>query len=162
MAMNVKNGIVTEEMVEAALTQTIPNQELMRTVTMGPFKHHVDDGLDLRKTAYEFMYTAISAHMPISKVFVTRAVEGVYDPSDDIKQLCFLIIAKIPPKELVESISRLVAGLKAIIQEKLKENAVKGVIEKKKEMTNAVMSLVEALKKSNIPQIEKQVSAVAN
>jgi cullin-associated NEDD8-dissociated protein 1 len=41
--------------------ETHVNSDLVRTVQMGPWTHKVDDGLDTRKTAYETMYTLVSA-----------------------------------------------------------------------------------------------------
>jgi cullin-associated NEDD8-dissociated protein 1 len=34
--------------------ETAVNKDLIREVEMGPFKHIQDDGLDLRKSAYEW------------------------------------------------------------------------------------------------------------
>lgn len=42
--------------------ETVIKPELIRTVQMGPWTHKVDDGLDTRKTAFETMYTLVSAH----------------------------------------------------------------------------------------------------
>ena len=36
-------------------------KELIREVEMGPFKHTVDDGLDIRKAAFECMYTLLDS-----------------------------------------------------------------------------------------------------
>ena len=48
-------------------------KELIREVEMGPFKHTVDDGLDIRKAAFECMYTLLDScldrcvtHVPAS------------------------------------------------------------------------------------------------
>lgn len=39
--------------------ETVIKPELIRTVQMGPWTHKVDDGLEIRKTAYETLYTLV-------------------------------------------------------------------------------------------------------
>lgn len=39
----------------------IVQPELIREVDLGPFKHKVDDGLEIRKASYECMYTLLDS-----------------------------------------------------------------------------------------------------
>ncbi|CAF4330854.1 unnamed protein product, partial [Adineta steineri] len=48
-----------KELLPKLYNETRVRQDLIREVEMGPFKHTVDDGLDLRKAAYECMYTLL-------------------------------------------------------------------------------------------------------
>jgi len=41
--------------------QTKINENLIRTVELGPWAYRVDDGLETRKVAYETMYTIVRA-----------------------------------------------------------------------------------------------------
>ncbi|CAF5229508.1 unnamed protein product [Rotaria magnacalcarata] len=50
-----------KELLPKLYNETRVRPELIREVEMGPFKHTVDDGLDLRKAAYECMYTLLDS-----------------------------------------------------------------------------------------------------
>lgn len=61
----------------------IIQKELVREVEMGPFKHTVDDGLDLRKAAFECMYTLLDSCLDRLDVFeflnhVELGLKGIY------------------------------------------------------------------------------------
>lgn len=51
---------------------------------MGPFKHTVDDGLDLRKAAFECMYTLLDSCLDALDVlqFLDHVEEGLKDHYD--------------------------------------------------------------------------------
>lgn len=50
--MQVKELLPT--LLPSLYRETVVNLDLVHEVEMGPFKHIVDDGLDLRKSAYEW------------------------------------------------------------------------------------------------------------
>lgn len=51
---------------------------------MGPFKHTVDDGLDLRKAAFECMYTLLDGCLEALDIlqFLDHVEEGLKDHYD--------------------------------------------------------------------------------
>lgn len=63
---------------------------------MGPFKHSVDDGLDLRKAAFECMYTLLGTCLDRLDVFeFLRHVEDGLRDHYDIKMLTYLMCARL-------------------------------------------------------------------
>lgn len=76
--------------------QTEVNESLIRIVEMGPFKHKVDDGLDIRKTAYECMHTLMDTCLKEIDVheFLSRVLMGLTD-AEDVKKLCYLMLVKL-------------------------------------------------------------------
>ena len=67
--------------------------EKVREVEMGPFKHEVDDGLDLRKAAFECMYTLLDTCVDRLDIFefLSHVQDGLKDHYD-IKVLATLIL----------------------------------------------------------------------
>ena len=63
---------------------------------MGPFKHTVDDGLDLRKAAFECMYTLLDSCLDRLDVFeFLNHVESGLRDHYDIKMLTYLMTARL-------------------------------------------------------------------
>lgn len=63
---------------------------------MGPFKHTVDDGLDLRKAAFECMYTLLGSCLDRLDVFLfLQHVEGGLRDHYDIKMLTYLMVSRL-------------------------------------------------------------------
>lgn len=76
--------------------ETIVKKELIREVEMGPFKHTVDDGLDLRKAAFECMYTLLDSCLDRLDVFeFLQHVESGLKDHYDIKMLTYLMVARL-------------------------------------------------------------------
>jgi len=63
---------------------------------MGPFRHTVDDGLDIRKAAFECMYTLLDACLDRIDVFefLNHLELGLKDHYD-IKMLTYLMVARL-------------------------------------------------------------------
>ncbi len=78
---------------------------------MGPFQIVTDDGLDLRKNAYETMYQLLDSlwsRLSLDE-YLDRVIAGLSDPDDGIKTLCYLMIIKLV--ELREpAVDRVVGG----------------------------------------------------
>lgn len=76
--------------------ETKVKQELIREVEMGPFKHTVDDGLDIRKAAFECMYTLIEQGLDRVDInqFLEHVQAGLKDHYD-IKMLSYLMTARL-------------------------------------------------------------------
>ena len=57
---------------------------MIREVEMGPFKHTVDDGLDLRKAAFECMYTLLETCLDRLDIFefLNHVEDGLRDHYD--------------------------------------------------------------------------------
>lgn len=76
--------------------QTEVDESLIRMVEMGPFKHKVDDGLDIRKTAYECMHTLLDSCLDDIDLdaYLSRVVAGLGD-EEEVKKLCYVMLAKM-------------------------------------------------------------------
>ena len=80
---------------------------MIREVEMGPFKHTVDDGLDLRKAAFECMYTLLDSCLDRIDIFefLNHVEDGLKDHYD-IKMLTYLMLVRLStlcPNALLQS-----------------------------------------------------------
>ncbi|CAJ2507150.1 Uu.00g083360.m01.CDS01 [Anthostomella pinea] len=125
------------------MTESIIKPELIREVQMGPFKHTVDDGLEVRKSAYETLYALMeTAFSRISTLeFYDRIVAGLGD-DNDIRSLCNLMLSKlivIDPEETTRRLDTIAECYRRTLSTKLKENAVKQEVEKQEEANKGVL-----------------------
>ncbi|TPX40273.1 hypothetical protein SeLEV6574_g06705 [Synchytrium endobioticum] len=120
-------------------SETTVDETLIHTVEMGPFKHKVDDGLEIRKSAFECMYTLLDTCLSRIEIFgfIDRVMHGLDDPSQEIKALCHLMLQRLvflSPTALQQRLDDAVEPLKATMNSKPKPNAVKQEIEKLNEL----------------------------
>ncbi|XEV06153.1 hypothetical protein FSHL1_011440 [Fusarium sambucinum] len=125
------------------LQESVIKKELVREVMMGPFKHTVDDGLEVRKSAYETLYALMeTAFSRINNIdFYDRVVAGLKD-DNDIRQFCNLMVTKliaIDPDETTRRLNSIAEAYRSVLSVKLKDNAVKQDIEKQEEANKSIL-----------------------
>ncbi|PON60377.1 Coatomer beta subunit [Parasponia andersonii] len=79
---NLIKGLLPE-LLPLLYDQTVVKKELIRTVDLGPFKHIVDDGLELRKAAFECVDTLLDScldQVNPSSFIVPYLRSGLDDP----------------------------------------------------------------------------------
>lgn len=137
--------------------ETKVKKELIREVEMGPFKHSVDDGLDLRKAAFECMYTLLGTCLDRLDVFeFLRHVEDGLRDHYDIKMLTYLMCARLAqlcPAVVLQRLESLVEPLRVTCTMKVKANSVKQEYEKQDELKRSALRAAAAL--LQIPEAEK-------
>ena len=130
------------------LADTWIKPELLRQVSFGPFKITVDDGLDVRKAAYEALYglletlsvSTLLRYISIPTLY-ERILDGVAD-DHDIRTLCNLMVVKlaaVDPHETRRRLPALSEKFRLVLVQRPKENAVKQEIEKSAEAHTGVI-----------------------
>lgn len=135
------------ELLPYVMQASVKRDDLIKTVMMGPFKHTVDDGLDMRKAAYEALYALLVSPQSRDRLdmpaFYDRIVVGIAD-EHEIKMLCCLVLGKllfINPPESMRKLESLAQHFRAVLSFKPKENAVKQELEKVGEQNKAVVKV---------------------
>ncbi|KAG6041149.1 hypothetical protein E4U41_005873 [Claviceps citrina] len=131
------------ELMPFVLAESVIKPELIKEVMLGPFKHTVDDGLELRKSAYETLYALMeTAFTRINNIdFYDRVVAGLKD-DNDIRQLCNLMVTKlivIDADETARRLDSIAEAYRGVLSVKLKDNAVKQDVEKQEEANKSVL-----------------------
>jgi len=150
-------GDILATVLPHVYAETKTRRELIREVEMGPFKHTVDDGLDLRKAAFECMYTLLDTCLERLDIFefLTHVEDGLKDHYD-IKMLTYLMLIRLAtlcPTQTLQRLDRLVDPLKTTCVQKVKANSVKQEYEKQDELKRCALRAVCALQV--IPDADK-------
>ncbi|MGH0163909.1 UNVERIFIED_CONTAM: hypothetical protein FKN15_056135 [Acipenser sinensis] len=129
--------------------ETRIRKDLIREVEMGPFRHTVDDGLDVRKAAFECMYTLLDSCLDRLDIFeyLNHVEDGLKDHYD-IRMLTFIMLARLSamcPNAVMQRLDRLVEPLRATCTTKVKAGSVKQEFEKQDELKRSAMRAVAAL-----------------
>ena len=137
--------------------------DLIRQVQMGPFKHQVDDGLELRKSSYETLYSFIEtaySRMNHHDLF-DRVIAGLED-EHEIKMLCNLMVTKLAvldPDETFRRLDSIADKYRVVLSFKPKENSVKQELEKAAEANKAALKVTARLH-STFPQASGTTTSI--
>lgn len=136
-----------DKVMPMVLDRSHVKKEFIREISLGPFKHLVDDALDTRKSAYEVLYafleTAYPSHLLDVLALEDRVVAGLSDDRE-IFSLCSLMLKRLLKSEKPEMERRLddiAESLRKIFGVKLKDNAVKQEIEKQEEAVRGALRI---------------------
>ncbi|KAK2071721.1 hypothetical protein P8C59_006125 [Phyllachora maydis] len=119
------------------MQEAVVKPELVREVQFGPFKHIIDDGLEVRKAAYETLYAMMeTAFSRISIIdLYDRIIAGLRD-DNEIRALCNLMVTKlvhIDPDETTRRLDAIADAFRATLSTPTRDNAVKQDHERQEE-----------------------------
>ena len=150
-------------LIPLVMKDTKIDPDLIRQVQMGPFKHQVDDGLELRKGSYETLYSFIeSAYSRMNHLdLFDRVIAGLED-EHEIKMLCSLMVTKLivlDPEETARRLDSIADKYRIVLSFKPKENSVKQELERAAEASKTALK-VTVLLHNTFPQASGTASNV--
>ncbi|KAA8573094.1 hypothetical protein EYC84_003621 [Monilinia fructicola] len=131
------------QLLPLVMNESVIKEDLIREVMMGPFKHKVDDGLEVRKSAYETLYALMETAFSRINIldFYDRIIAGLKD-EHDIRALCNLMLNKLvvlDPDETARRLDPIADCFRVTLSIKLKDTAVKQEIEKQDEAVKSTL-----------------------
>jgi cullin-associated NEDD8-dissociated protein 1 len=142
-------GTSLDSVLPLVFNQTKPDPELIRTVDLGPFKHKIDDGLELRKAAFECLGVLMARCYDRldPNILLNALVDGLTD-AYDVKMQCHVLLtnlAVLAPGAVSSSLDRLVDPLTATLTAKMKSDAVKQEVDRNEDMLRSCLRAISAL-----------------
>eukprot|EP00210_Caulerpa_lentillifera_P004245 g4049.t1 len=138
--------------------QTRKNQELIRVIDFGPFKHKIDDGIELRKASFECMNLLIDVGFSILDITeVLKFLEAGLADEDDIKTLCYPMVIKLSKSaqaEVVAELQKIIEPMQKTLSKTIPKDAVKHEHERHQDLVLSCLKVVDAL--SLIPGLTSQ------
>lgn len=154
-----KPALVSDQLpvlLQLVYNQTQVDESLIRQVDLGPFKHKIDDGLEVRKAAFECMDVLLDrCSGKIDKEEYIRYLESGLRDHYDVKMPCHLMLSKlaaVAPGPLQAALPRLADPLEKTLTAKLKSDAVKQEVDRNEDMLRSCLRAVDAI--SRLPDAE--------
>ena len=133
--------------------QTVKNPDLVRIINLGPFKHEIDDGLELRKASFECLPILLeNCYDQVDAAKVVEHVLGGLGDHYDVKLPSHSLVIKmthIAPGHMTAALDQLVEPLTATLQSKTKADAVKQERDRHDDLLRSCLRAVDAL--ANLP-----------
>lgn len=73
-----------EQIVQRALQETPVKKELIKTIDLGPFKHTVDHGVPIRKSAFNLLQNLLNKYPVKQTEIIDVVISGFGDSNDDV------------------------------------------------------------------------------
>lgn len=129
--------------------QTVKDPSLIRIINLGPFKHEIDDGLELRKVAFECLDVLLDkCYECVDASTVLQNVANGLGDQYDVKIPCHLLLIKlahIAPNQVLVALDALLEPLAATLTTKTKKDAVKQEIDRHEDLLRSCLRAVDAL-----------------
>ena len=147
---------ILPDALPAVFEQTAIDKSLVRIVDLGPFKHTVDDGLELRKAAFECCDTLLDACLPGEHEIVAGAASGYAEvlvtglgDHYDVKMTSHALFAKLAARQGAHAVflgrlKELVDPMAKTLTQKLKSDAVKQEIDRNEDLIRSCLRAVHA------------------
>lgn len=140
-----------ERLLPRIYSESVIKPELIREIQMGPFRHKVDDGLPVRKSAYETLYSLLETSFRYIDlpIYFERVLAGLGD-DHDIRALANLMLGRLAVLTKDETLKRLdviADAMRKMLIEKPKDNAVKQELERHKEGVRGIVKVAVQLQK---------------
>lgn len=152
------SGLLNNDVIPILLEELKPTTGFIKKIQIGPYKHKIDEGVELRKTVYQLLISLSSNNLFVqqcdekvwSSIVETIVKFGLKDTSDIIllTNMIFKSILTISPDVLFDNLESLdvfcTKSLK-IIKRKSGDKATKQQIEERLENKNSTLSAIETL-----------------
>ncbi|KAJ3680666.1 hypothetical protein LUZ60_016944 [Juncus effusus] len=146
---NLIKGLLPE-LLPLLYDQTVVKKEMIRTVDLGPFKHVVDDGLELRKAGFECVDTLLDScldQVNPSSFIAPFLISGLSDHYD-VKMPCHLILSKLAdkcPSAVLAVLDSLVEPIEKTINHRPKTDAVKQEVDRNEDMIRSALRAIASI-----------------
>ena len=144
----VKN--VLGDCLSPLLEQTKPDESLIRTIDLGPFKHKIDDGLEQRKSAYDCLGIMIGkcwGDLPNQAKVVERVAAGVGDEYE-VKLKCHDLLAALSEKEptlVLPILDGIIGPMTKTLSKRSTPNSVRQEIDRNEDMLRSALRAIHAM-----------------